>query len=359
MADKPLGEAGAQLLPASVFEGSPAKANPNRRDVAGGFPLAGADGRAGITERLVVAAPWIIAGGVLVYAFATGGYFASIVLFALIYSIFVIGLNIFMGLAGQASFGHNAFAALSGYTSAVLTTTYSWEPIAACGVGLGLALILALLVGWPILRLKGQYLAMATLAIGLIVYEVAVEWQSVTQGYMGISGIPPLGFAGYEITSDQGKLVFMVIVVGLATLAAARIRDSRFGRALLAVAGSEDAARALGINITRYKLAAFVVSAGYAALAGSLFVHVVEFVSPEVYGLNMVILAFTMLFVGGAGTIGGPVIGAMIISLLPAIFRNLRDYQDMFYGVGLILLLIYAPKGLAGLGAIFSRKGKQ
>ena len=133
---------------------------------------------------------------------------------------------------------------------------------------------------------------------------------------------------------------------------------SRFGRALAAIAGGEDAARALGIDVARYKLAAFLISAAYAALAGSLFVHVVEFVSPEVFGLNMVVLAFTMLYVGGIGTLGGPVLGAVIVSLLPEIFRGLKDYQDLFYGAGLVLLLIYAPKGLAGIRGLVPRGGK-
>jgi branched-chain amino acid transport system permease protein len=263
-----------------------------------------------------------------------------------------------MGFAGQVSFGHNAFAALSGYASAVLTATYYWDPLPAFAVGLGLALIVALVIGWPTLRLKGHYLAMATLAIGLIVYEIAVQWQSVTQGYMGISGIAPLGVFGYEVVSDRGKLLVLVVIVALATVAAARLRNSRFGRALAAIAGSEDAARSLGIEVARYKLAAFLVSAAYAAVAGSLFVHVVEFVSPEVFGLHMVVLAFTMLYVGGIGTLGGPILGAVIVSLLPEFFRDLKDYQDLFYGAGLILLLIYAPKGLAALGNLIPRRGK-
>jgi len=312
-------------------------------------------------ERLrsgLVALPWVIACAMLAYAFIAGGFFVTVMSFAMIYAVFVIGLNVFMGFAGQVSFGHNAFAALSGYASAVLTATYYWDPIPAFAVGLGLALLVALVVGWPTLRLKGHYLAMATLAIGLIVYEIAIQWQSVTQGYMGISGISPLGIAGYEIVSERGKLFALMTIVGLSSLAAARLRASRFGRALAAIAGSEDAARALGIDVARYKLAAFLVSAAYAALAGSLFVHVVEFVSPEVFGLHMVVLAFTMLYVGGIGTLGGPVLGAVIVSLLPELFRSLKDYQDLFYGAGLILLLIYAPKGLAALGNLMPRRGK-
>ena len=269
-----------------------------------------------------------------------------------------IGLNLLIGYTGQISLGHAGFFGIGAYASAILTARFGWPPALAMVAGAAGTGLLAFVVARPILKLKGHYLAMATLAIGLIVYEIAIQWQSVTQGYMGISGIPPLGIAGYEIVSERGKLFALMTIVVLSSLAAARLRASRFGRALAAIAGSEDAARALGIEVARYKLAAFLVSAAYAALAGSLFVHVVEFVSPEVFGLHMVVLAFTMLYVGGIGTIGGPILGAAIVSLLPEVFRGLKDYQDLFYGAGLILLLIYAPKGLAGLGNLMSRGGK-
>jgi branched-chain amino acid transport system permease protein len=310
-------------------------------------------------ERLAALArrlPWAIALALVGYAFVAGGYLVTVMSFALIYAVFVTGLNLFMGYAGQVTFGHNAFAALSGYASAVLTSTYGWQPIIALLAGLALALAVALLVGYPTLRLKGHYLAMATLAIGLIVYEVAVQWQAVTGGYMGISGIPPFGTGRFEIVSDRAQLAFLALVVALSIFSAVRLRASRFGRALVAVAGSEDAARALGIDVARYKLLAFLISAAYAALAGSLFVHIVGFISPEVFGLHMVVLAFTMLYVGGIGTAAGPLIGAVIISLLPETFRALKDYQDLAYGAGLILLLIYAPKGLAALGELMPRK---
>ncbi len=306
-------------------------------------------------RALAPALPWVIAVAMLGYAFVVGGYLVTVMSFALIYAIFVTGLNLFMGYAGQVSFGHNAFAALSGYGSAVLTTAYGWPVLPAFAAGMALALGGALLIGYPTLRLKGHYLAMATLAIGLIVYEVAVQWQSVTGGYMGISGIPAIGIGGFEIVSDRAQLAFLSLMVVLTTWSAIRLRSSRFGRALAAIAGSEDAARALGIDVAHYKLMAFLVSAAYAALAGSLFVHVVGFVSPEVYGLHMVVLAFTMLYVGGIGTAAGPLIGAVIISLLPETFRALKDYQDLAYGAGLILLLIYAPKGLAALGDLLPR----
>jgi branched-chain amino acid transport system permease protein len=300
--------------------------------------------------------PAVLAVGLIAYAIVAGGHFVTLAGFALIYAVFVTGLNIFMGYAGQASFGQNAFAAIGGYASAVLTATYGWPPIPALIVGAAGAALCAVVIGYPTLRLRGHYLAMATLAIGLIVYEVTVQWQSVTQGYMGISGIPPLGIGSWEVTSDRAQLIMLSIVVTLCMASAWLIRNSRFGRAIVALSGSEDAARALGVDVARYKLAAFVVSAVYASLAGSLFVHIVGFVSPEVFGMHMVILGFTMLYVGGIGTITGPLVGAIVINLLPETFRGLKDYQDLVYGAALILLLIYAPGGLASLGNALKRR---
>jgi branched-chain amino acid transport system permease protein len=300
----------------------------------------------------VLAVLWVLAAAFVAYVFVTGGYLIAVLHFAAIYVVFVTGLNIFMGFAGQVSFGHNAFAAISGYTSAVLTANYGWPSLAAAALGIAGALICALVVGYPTLRLRGHYLAMATLAFGLIAYEVAVQWQSVTQGYMGISGIPPFGIGALTVASDRAILLWLIAVAALGMLAASAIRHSRLGRAFVAIAGSEDAARALGIDVARYKLAAFLISASYAALAGSLFVHAVGFVSPEVFGLHMVVLAFTMLYVGGIGTIAGAALGALAVALLPEAVRRFSEYQDLAYGALLIVILIYAPGGLAALSRI-------
>jgi branched-chain amino acid transport system permease protein len=294
--------------------------------------------------------PALLAAVLVVYAIVTGGYIVTVIGFALIYTVFVTGLSIFMGYAGQASFGQNAFAAIGGYTSAVLTTAYGVAPVPALALGVAGAVVCAALIGYPTMRLKGHYLAMATLAIGLIVHEIAVQWQSVTQGFMGISGIPPLSIGGFEAADDRTQLVLLSVLAGLSMGSAWLIRHSRFGRALVATSGSEEAARALGIDVARYKLAAFVLSAVYAAVAGSLFVHIVGFVSPEVFGLNMVVLGFTMLYVGGNGTIVGPLIGAIVVNLLPETIRGFKDWQDIVYGAALILILIYAPGGLSGIG---------
>jgi len=212
--------------------------------------------------------------------------------------------------------------------------------------------LLALLIGYPTLRLRGHYLAMATLALGMIVQEIAVQWDRVTMGYTGIAAIPPLGAFGRELPSERWQLAALIVALALAIWVSSRLKHSRMGHALAAIAGSEDAARALGIDVARYKLIAFVIAAVYAAFAGSLFAHTVGFVSPEVFGLHMVVLGFTMLYVGGIGTVYGPLIGAFIISLLPETFRGFKDYQDLAYGAALIVILIYAPKGLSSLARL-------
>lgn len=306
--------------------------------------------------RIASLSIWLICALITGYAVVFGGYIATIIAFALIYAVFVSGLNIFMGLTAQVSFGQSAFAAIGGYASAVLTTTYEWTPLPGMLAGVVLALAAALLIGIPTLRLKGHYLSMATLAIGLITYEIAVEWESVTQGYLGISGIPPLAIGPLEAISDRQILLTLSAVVAVVAFCVTRIRKSRLGRAFAAVAGSEEAASTLGINVTRYKLLSFLLAAALASISGSLFVHVVGYVSPEVFGLHMVILAFTMVYIGGLGTVAGPVIGALIVSLLPELFRSMKDSQDLAYGVTLILILIYAPKGLTGLAQSFDAR---
>jgi branched-chain amino acid transport system permease protein len=271
---------------------------------------------------------------------------------AMIYGLFCVGLNFFMGYTGQASFGQNAFAAIGGYGTAILCVEYGWEPVLALFASMAIAGIASLVVGYPTLRLRGHYLAMATFALGLITYDLSVQWTSLTQGYMGYSGIPPLGIGPFTVEDERMKLVCLMVILSVGLWISGRLRNSRFGRALRAISSSEQGAAALGIRISQYKLAAFVIAALYASAAGSLFAHVVGFISPEVFGLQMVVVTFTMLYVGGIGTVLGPAIGAVIASLLPQVLRGSGRFQDIAYALILLLLLIYVPKGLSALSGI-------
>jgi branched-chain amino acid transport system permease protein len=284
--------------------------------------------------------------------FIHGGYLVTVLQLAMIYGIFCVGLNFFMGYTGQASFGQNAFAAIGGYGTAIFCVQYNWEPILALLFSMGIAGVAALVVGYPTLRLRGHYLAMATFALGLITYDISVQWTSLTQGYMGYSGIPPLGIGPFTVEDERMKLLCLIAVVLFGLWISYRLRASRFGRALRAISTSELGAAALGIRVSHYKLAAFIIAALYASAAGSLFAHVVGFISPEVFGLQMVVVTFTMLYVGGIGTVLGPAIGAIIASLLPEVFRSTGRFQDIAYAAVLLLLLIFMPKGLSALAEI-------
>jgi branched-chain amino acid transport system permease protein len=300
-------------------------------------------------------APWraglvILATAVAVLAVIfAGDYAITILALAGISAIFVTGLNLFMGYAGQVSFGQNAFAAVGAYTSAILCARLGWDPALAMVVATALSCLLAAIIGYPTLTLRGHYLAMATFALGLMMFEVTVQWRDLTEGFMGIGGIPKLGIAGYALGSDRAQLAAIFVFVAAGLWVAVRLKSSRFGRALAAVAGSEDAAAALGVRVSRYKLAAFVLAAAYASISGSLYAHFVGFISPEVFGLMMVLQTFTMIFVGGLGTVFGPALGALIITILPEAFRGLNEYQDLAYGGVLLICLIFAPRGLASL----------
>ena len=293
---------------------------------------------------------------VLIY----GGYLLTVMQLAMIYGIFCLGLNFFMGYTGQASFGQNAFACIGGYGSAILCVQYNWEPALALIASMGVAGIAALVIGYPTLRLRGHYLAMATFALGLITYDISVQWTSLTQGYMGYAGIPPLGIGSLTVEDERLKLLCLGGLLLVGFWISQRLRDSRFGRGLRAISGSENGAAALGIRISRFKLIAFVIAGLYASAAGSLFAHTVGFISPEVFGPQMVIVTFTMLYVGGVGTLIGPVVGAIVASLLPEIFRSTGRFQDIAYALVLLLMLIYASKGLSALGGLFRpRKDKE
>lgn len=303
----------------------------------------------------LLAAGALLFVAVLIY----GGYLLTVMQLAMIYGIFCLGLNFFMGYTGQASFGQNAFACIGGYGSAILCVQYNWEPALALIASMGVAGIAALVIGYPTLRLRGHYLAMATFALGLITYDISVQWTSLTQGYMGYAGIPPLGIGTLTVEDERLKLLCLGGLLLVGFWISQRLRDSRFGRGLRAISGSENGAAALGIRISRFKLIAFVIAGLYASAAGSLFAHTVGFISPEVFGPQMVIVTFTMLYVGGVGTLIGPVIGAIVASLLPEIFRSTGRFQDIAYALVLLLMLIYAPKGLSALGGLFRpRKDK-
>jgi branched-chain amino acid transport system permease protein len=214
-------------------------------------------------------------------------------------------------------------------------------PLAAAVVG-----ILAYLIGFPILKLKGHYLAMATLGLGIIIYIVFNETVELTGGPSGLSGIPNLAINGITFDSDVKNYYLVWVFTLLMILFSLNLANSRVGRALRAVHDSEVAARVVGVNARLLKVQIFAVSAIFSSLAGSLYAHTVTFISPASFGFNYSVELLTMVVIGGLGSIYGSFLGAALLTLLPEFLRAAHDYDIIIYGALLMVMVMFMPGGL-------------
>ncbi|MEW5952186.1 MAG: branched-chain amino acid ABC transporter permease [Bacillota bacterium] len=272
-----------------------------------------------------------------------------------IYTIVVVGLCLLMGYAGQVSLGHGAFYGLGAYGSAILTVKYGLGPWPAMFLALGLTCLVAYGIGRIAFRLRENYLALATLAFGIIIFIFFNEQVDITGGPSGLGGIPYISFLGYTIKTDLGYY-YLVWAFGLvAILLAQNIVHSRIGRALRAIHGSEVAAQSLGVRVFQYKLQIFVLSAGFASVAGSLYAHYITFISPGVFSFKASIDFVLMAVVGGLASVWGPLFGVAAVILLGEFLRHFMphfipgaggEYELIFFGVMLVLIIILTPQGL-------------
>lgn len=273
-------------------------------------------------------------------------HFQHLMVLAGIHGILALGLTLFLGYAGQISLGHAAFFGIGTYTTAILTTRYGVPPFFAFWVSGLMASIFAYLIGKPLLKLKGYFLALATLGFGEIFLVIVKESAFLTGGVIGIFGIPWFSIAGFTFDTylKQYYLIWMVLI-GLILFTKNLIR-SKIGRAYLAVASSEDAASSVGIHVSRIKVEAFMVGAFYAGLAGSLFACVMSTANPEAFSLNLSVLIVMMVILGGMGNLYGPIAGAIFLTWLTDTLAKYQDYSLPLYGIILILLLIFFPEGI-------------
>lgn len=290
-----------------------------------------------------------------------GGYIMNVLVFVGINTMLAIALNLLLGYAGQISLGHAGFFGLGAYLSGVLTTTCSLDPWVAMPAAAAVVGSIAGLIGFPILKLKGHYLAMATLGLGIIMYIVFNETIELTGGPSGLSGIPNLSLGGITFDSDV-KNYYLIWGATLAVmLFSLNLANSRVGRALRAVHDSEVAAQVLGVNARLLKVQIFALSAVISSLAGSLYAHTMTFISPTSFGFNFSIELLTMVVIGGLGSIYGSFLGAALLTLLPEFLRGANDYDIIIYGSLLVVMVIFMPGGLVrGIPALFRKvvKGK-
>jgi ABC-type branched-subunit amino acid transport system permease subunit len=312
---------------------------------------------AGHRIMLLMAAAVVVAG---VGGVVRSSYVLGILIFIALNGIAAFGLSLVMGFAGQVSLGQAAFYAIGAYVSGVLTASYGWNGWAALAVAVLAGGTTALVVGFPIFRLSGLLLAMATLGFGIIVYYVLVNWSGVTGGPSGLTGIPPLSLGRFRFDTDARMLWLCWGVLLLLLGLGGNLVDSRIGRALRAVRGSESAAAAAGIDTARLKLGVFALAGASTALAGSLYAHYLTFINPSPFGFAFSVELVVMVVLGGAGSLWGGVLGAAVIVLLAEALRaalpllsashGAAEYEIIVFGLLLMAVMILAPGGLAAAG---------
>ena len=285
-------------------------------------------------------------------AITRDGYIIQLLNIAILNAIVVLGLNFATGWTGQINFGQAAFYGLGAYATAIATKSgLPWivTPVLSVAIVLAASLIL----GLPTLRLRTYYLAMTTIGFGEIVRLIIVHWEPVTGGTSGLRAIPGISVFGVGPQGQIQHYYLLVTMLALATLVAARIRHSALGRAMIATKDSEIAAEQSGVDTTRTKLLAFMIGAVYAGLAGCLYASSIRFVSPDSFSSVQAVLLMTMLIVGGMGSIAGSIVGALTLTILPEVLRFLGQWYLVLYGLGVIVVIVLLPGGLASMTTAF------
>lgn len=309
----------------------------------------------------------ILLTGLLLLPWKGGPYLVYLANLSCLAIIASLGLNLLTGFTGQISLGHSAFLAIGAYSATLLAQKFQWPFWLTLPAGGLISALAGTAVGIPCLRLKGLYLAMATMAFGVVVDYLVVTWESLTKGVRGLY-MNKLSIAGFKLDSDEKMYYFLVAVTIIMVAAAKNITRTRVGRAFIAIRDRDVAAEAIGVNLTLYKVMAFALSAFYAGVAGGLYAYVMGYINPEHFTLILSIEYLTMIIVGGLGSILGSVFGAVFIVIMPEIIKlaaqNLaalipalegrydHEWNIAAFGLLIMLFLIFEP---GGLNAIWQR----
>lgn len=283
-----------------------------------------------------------------------------------LYSIITVGLSLLLGYAGQISLGHAAFFGIGAYVSGILTTKTALSPWLVIILGMLLTFFLAYLVGIPILKLKGHFLALATVGLNVIVYVLIVGLSDITGGPLGLQGIPKLSLLGINLGNPLYFYYFIWTIVVLVTFISTNIVRSHIGRLLKSIGDSEIATQTLGVHVAKYKVAIFALSAAYASLAGSLYAHFINFIAPPTFNVHFSIILLIMVMVGGVHSIWGAILGTALIMFLQELIRFVSDQylqisgpvENVVYGFMVILVMIFMPKGLISILSTWWRRLK-
>lgn len=281
--------------------------------------------------------------------FLLSDYHLQIAVMVGIFALLSLSLNVLSGYAGMISLGHAGFFLIGAYTSAILATRFAM-PFGVSVVGaIAITAVSGLLLAVPALKLSGHFLAVITIAFGLILHLLAINLEFITNGVSGISGIARPSLGSWSMKSDLAYYWLVLAALALVCLLVSAYIRSGYGRALRALRDDEIAAGCMGVDVKMAKIHAFVISAGIAGLAGCLYAHYVRYINPESFTLDISIRILIMMVVGGVGSILGSVVGALVVYVLPETLRFLNDYYYLVFGFVVILLMLVLPRGLVSL----------
>ncbi len=297
-------------------------------------------------KNLLIALACLIVS--LAAPFAISDYNLRIMVLALQSAVAVVGLCIAFGWAGLIQLGQAAFMGIGGYTSAVLAVKYGLSFWIAMPIGILGAALVALIIAVPMLRLRGHYLALATVGLNVTAEIIAKNWTDVTGGSDGISSIPGVFILGKEIQTDIGYYYLSLVFLAVVALLAYLLRHSRYGRAMIAVRDDEIACGTSSVPVVRTKVIAFVIASALGGLSGALYAHYAHFLSPGDFDLARSITILVMLIAGGEVSIAGAILGSVILSFAPEWLRFLGDAYMAVFGVCVLLILVFMPQGIAG-----------
>lgn len=288
----------------------------------------------------------------------TSTFWMNIFVFAGIYAIVAVGLTLLFGYAGQLSFGHSGFYGIGAYTSAITSIELGLSPWLSIALGALAAGAVGFVLGFPILRLRGLSLAMATLAFGQIMYILFNEL-SITKGTLGLAAIPSPTIASTTLDTAESYYYLVLVVAVVVVTFSWRCARGPAGRALLAIGSSETAAKSVGVDVVTYKARTLAYSAGLAGLGGALFAHYVTFISSDSFTLDFSVFLVVIVAVGGLQSIWGGVLGALFMAIVPEYLRDVSTaYSTLLYGVLLTLVFMWVPGGIVGLlGTLRERVG--
>lgn len=287
---------------------------------------------------------------------ALNNYQVHILDLAVLYIIISIGLDLSLGYCGQLNLAHSAFYAIGAYTTAILTTQFGFNFWEALPVSILLSTFCGILIGLPSLRVRSHYLAIATLGLSIAINNVIINLNDFTGGPTGISGIPKPSFFGISLDSEY-RYYYLVLAIAVILFFFARfITTHGMGRSFRAVREDHIAAQALGINIAKQQILSFALSGLFAGVAGTLYAHMLSYVSPDTFNFNEMMFMLTIVVIGGMGNIYGSIAGALILIIAREWLNQFQNWQQVVYGAMIVMLVVFLPGGLVSIKTLFQRR---